>query len=257
MPDRKHSLSSVFRNILFMTGIIFLIYGLIVLCILGPNRIFNFFYIAAGLFLILFSKCRDTMNDSVRKILSVIILLLAVVFIIVETIIITYALKPSEKNADYVIVLGSQIRSDGPSIDFQARLDSAYAYFQENPDSKIICTGAKGPSEPVSEGQGGAEYLIMKGIPKEKILVEDQSFNTYQNLENAAKLISQEGKDPSETGIVVVSASYHLYRAHLLAKRIGFDSVTCKGGHGLWTLQPHYYTREFFALGKELLTTLR
>ncbi|MBQ6560656.1 MAG: YdcF family protein [Erysipelotrichaceae bacterium] len=191
------------------------------------------------------------------KALSFMLLMMGISFIIIEAIIFSYALKPAENDADYVIVLGSQMREEGPSLDFKARLDSTYDYFIDHPDTMIISTGAKGPSEPVSEGQGGAEYLIRKGVPKEKILIEDQSYNTYQNLENAAKLISQEGEDPSDSRIVIVSASYHLYRAQLLAKKLGFDHVSCKGGHGLLILQPHYYTREFFALIKECITTLR
>ena len=121
----------------------------------------------------------------------------------------------------------------------------------------IICTGAQGDNEPFSEAQGGRDYLISIGIPQDKILIEDQSFNTMQNLQNAYEIIKKEGKDPSRCKTVIVSASYHLFRASLLARHIGYSDISCKGGHGLLILQPHYYTREFFALGKELLTTLR
>jgi hypothetical protein len=35
------------------------------------------------------------------------------------------------------------------------------------------------------------------------------------------------------------------------------ENVFCKGGHGLAVLLPHYYTREFFALIKEVLFFLK
>ncbi len=240
-----------------MTGIIFLLYGLIVLLILGPYRIFNFFYLSAGLCLILFAGRWNRINERMNRGLAYVLLCIAILFAIVEAIIIIYAKRPAERGADYVIILGSQIREDGPSLDYQARLDSAFDYYGKNRDATVICTGAQGPSEPLSEAQGGANYLIKKGIPKEKILIEDRSFNTYQNLKNAAGLISETEQDLSKTKTVIVSASYHLYRASLLAKHIGFGQVSAKGSHGLWILQPHYYTREFFALGKELFTILR
>ncbi len=254
MQKLRESFFSVVKKIFFMIGILFLLYGVIVLCILGPYRVFNFFYLAAGSFLILLTRAWDHLNVRTAKVLSLTLLILGIIFIITEVIIISYSLKPAEKDADYVIVLGSQIRDDGPSLDYKARLDSAYDYYRNNPDTFIICTGAKGPSEPVSEAKGGAEYLIRSGIPKEKILIEDQSRNTFQNLENAAKLIEKQVGDPAGSDIVIVSASYHLYRAHILAEKIGFRQISCQGGHGLRILQPHYYTREFFALIKEMIS---
>ena len=93
---------------------------------------------------------------------------------------------------------------------------------------------------------------MKKGIGKDRILIEDQSFNTIQNLANARKLLEERGIDEDD-GVVIVSADYHLYRAKYIAEKLGYRNVSCKGGHGLWLLLPHYYTREFFALIKEYI----
>ena len=180
--------------------------------------------------------------------IEILFLVAATVFLCVEMRIFTFAMKEPAKGADCVIVLGSQIKEDGPSIDFKARLDSAYEYLMNNPESKVICTGGQGVYEPCSEAKGGRDYLLSLGVSKEKILIEDQSTNTVENLKNARQMINEEDK------VVIVSADYHLYRASYIARKIGYTEVSCKGGHGLWILLPQYYTREFFALFKEYLT---
>ncbi len=235
-----------------ITAAVFILYGLIVLALIGPYRIFSFFYLALGIALYLlavFSKC---LGEKANAVLLVLIAIASFCFLFVEARIISFSRKPCADGAGSVIVLGSQIREDGPSKDYQARLDSAYEYLIQNPGAIVVCTGAKGPGEPFSEAKGGADYLIQRGIEEDRILVEDQSFNTIENLLNAKKLLKERGFRP-EDSIVVVSADYHLFRAKYIAEKLGYDNVSCKGGHGLWLLLPHYYTREFFALFKEYI----
>ena len=232
------------------------IYGLIVLFVIGPFHIFNFFYLLAGLFLFLvchfYQTIKKKMQPKLFRFMIILFFILVSVFLIAEARIISFARKSCKEDADYLIVLGSGVNEDGPSNDFKARLDSAYAYLLENKDTLVICTGAQGPYEPVSEAQGGKDYLLKKGIEESRILLEDQSYNTVQNIRNSKALIEKK-TDPLTQRIVIVSSDYHLFRASLLAKREGFKDVSCKGGHGIWILLPQYYTREFFALGKELL----
>ena len=120
----------------------------------------------------------------------------------------------------------------------------------------MITTGGKGENEPIAEAVGGADYLIEKGIEKERIRIEDRSSTTLENLLNAKTIIEKEDSI-SKAKVVIVSADYHLYRASYIADKIGMKNVSCKGGHGLAVLLPHYYTREFFALIKEVLFSLK
>ncbi|MBQ1482817.1 MAG: YdcF family protein [Erysipelotrichaceae bacterium] len=232
---------------------IFILYGLIVLLMIGPFHIFNFFYLLAGTCLLLVCIFRKKIEQRLSKrLLSVLIglfVLLCVFFLFIEARILSCALTPYEKDADYVIVLGSHINEEGPSKDYQARLDSAYDYLTENEKSLVVCTGAKGPYEPLSEAKGGKDYLMKRGIDASRILTEERSYDTFQNLENAKALIG----DVEKQKILIVSADYHLYRAKYLAAKLGYKDVSVKGGHGSLLLLPQYYTREFFALCKEYL----
>lgn len=232
---------------------VFILYGLIVLSLIGPYRVFSFFYLAAGIALYLISAFSRRLNEKQNRILFIAAAIPAFCFLLVEARIVAFSRKPGASDADALIVLGSQVRDSGPSMDYQARLDSAYEYLIENPDTIAVCTGAKGDNEPVSEAKGGADYLIQRGISEERILIEDQSFNTIENLANAKKLLKERGIH-EEDSVVIVSADYHLYRAKYIAEKLGYRNVSCRGGHGLWILLPHYYTREFFALIKEYIT---
>ena len=246
------------RKTLFLKviSLIMVIYGSIVLFLIGPFRIFSFFYLLSGITLFLCVRSADLIRgffpEKIRKVLLVCIGLAILIFLATEALIVSFSMRPCEKGADYVIVLGSQIRENGPSMDYQARLDSAFAYLSENRDSLVICTGAKGDSEPITEAEGGKRYLMGKGIEEKRILTEDESFSTLQNLKNAKKIIEKKTRI-EDAKVVIVSADYHLFRASYIAGKLGYENVSCKGGHGLWILLPHYYTREFFALGKELL----
>ena len=243
-------MNELVRKILMVIGIIFLIYGLIVLVLIGTGGIFNFFFPVSGILLIALSFLMTKMNAKLFAITCIVLFLISIVFVSVESMIISHSFKDPVKNGDYVIVLGSQIRNDGPSIDYQARLDKAYDYLIENPDAKVITTGGKGDNEPISEAEGGKQYLVKRGIDESRILIEDQSHDTLQNLSNAKRIIEND-TDKKDVKVVIVSAIYHLYRASYIADKIGLKNVSTTGGHGLLILLPQYFTREFFGLVKE------
>ena len=70
-----------------------------------------------------------------------------------------------------------------------------------------------------------AHYLEQNGVPRENILLEDQSHNTWQNLTYTAQRLKEAGTDVEE-GIVIVSNGFHLSRARMLARRAGFENVS-------------------------------
>ena len=228
-------------------------YGLTILSILGFAGFFNYIWLAAGVFILLLVLMYEKLNNALRKVLIVFVAIGLALFILAEIQIISFSLKPAEPDADYVIVLGSQLRSSGPSVDFRGRLEAAFDYLRSNEKTLVITTGGQGINEPKSEGEGGAEYLIARGLSSDRVLIESDSYSTVENIENAIKIIKAHGGNPDSSSIVVVSNTYHLLRAKLIANKLGLTTVSCTGGHGLKILDPHYFTREFFALIKEWL----
>ena len=124
-----------------------------------------------------------------------------------------------------MIVLGCQVREDGPSVLLRDRLDEALAYWEDHEDTLIVVSGGQGSNEPTTEARAMADYLEERGVEEDQILLEDRSHNTAQNLRYSRALLEEAGEDLSG-GVIVVSNGFHLTRARMLAQRAGFDQVS-------------------------------
>lgn len=153
-----------------------------------------------------------------------------------------------EQGADYVIVLGAKWRIDGPSEVLRRRLDTAVAYLNENPDTKVIVSGGQGNNEPVSEAAGMRQYLVEAGINDERIRMEDASTNTFQNLVFSGRLL-----DPGNDKVVIVTNNFHVFRAVCIAEKQGYKDVEGMAAGSLPGMAPHNLLREFFGVVKDFL----
>ena len=118
-----------------------------------------------------------------------------------------------------MVILGCQVKPWGPSILLQDRLDKALEYLETEPDMTVVVSGGQGPDEHISEARAMADYLMEQGIEQERILLEDQSHNTVQNLTLTRQLLDELGYD-LEQDIVVVSNGFHLTRVRMLWERV-------------------------------------
>jgi uncharacterized SAM-binding protein YcdF (DUF218 family) len=128
-----------------------------------------------------------------------------------------------------MVILGCQVKPWGPSILLQDRLDKALDYLDDHPGLTVVVSGGQGRDEPMSEAQAMYDYLVEHGVDGERILLEDQSHNTDQNLRNTVELLADAGYD-ADADIVVVSNGFHLTRVRMLWSRI------CGGDDNLSTL---------------------
>ena len=144
---------------------------------------------------------------------------------------------------DYLIVLGARVEQDGPSRALQHRIDAAAEYMAENPDAIAIASGGKGADESVSEAACIRDGLIAAGIAPERILLEEQSSTTAENMQFSEALISDE-----TAAVGIVTNNYHVHRAIGLARKAGI-----RNPHGVaaeytgFTLF-HYMVREALGL---------
>lgn len=152
--------------------------------------------------------------------------------------------KP-EPGADCVIVLGAAVRGENLSATFRARLDCAYDYLAENPETKVIVTGGMGSGESVTEASAAKRYLAGRGIAQERIYMEDRSTSTQENLLFSKEILAREFDEDAR--LILVSSDYHLYRARLVAKKQGLD-VETMGNRSIIYLIPNFYLREYVAV---------
>ena len=81
----------------------------------------------------------------------------------------------AESGLDYVIVLGAQVKPEGPSRTLKLRLDKAAEYALQNPETTLILSGGQGENEPESEAKAMERYLLEHGVPNRQMILEDRS----------------------------------------------------------------------------------
>ena len=117
-----------------------------------------------------------------------------------------------------MVIFGCQVKPWGPSILLQDRLDTALDYWEDHPDIRIIVTGGKGDDEHMSEAQCMYEYLTSHGVEGGNIYQEDQSRNTWQNVNYTLDLMEKEGWSLTDD-VILVSSGFHLSRIEMLWDR--------------------------------------
>ena len=180
--------------------------------------------------------------------LGIIATLGLILFVIVEGLIISGFKNNEDAELDYLIVLGAQLKKSGPSRVLQMRLDKAYDYLIEHEDTLVIVSGGKGSDEPDTEAEGMYQYLIKKGIDPGRIIKEDRSRDTFQNITFSSTFI-----DVDNDKVGIVSNNFHIFRAVNLAKHAGYKHVVGMPAPSELTLLPNNMFREFFGVMKDFV----
>ena len=273
------------RIILAAAGIISALYGAAVVSCIGTGHWFNTAFIILGAGIILTACLLPSItkwiktNKSGKIIASAICIILCLAllnFSIFEIKVLKFAASKPADHASWVIVLGAKVKvGTGPSLEYSVRLKNAAQYINNQAlyakqnsslgknNVRLILTGGKGPDEPITEAEGGYEYLTKNGylivgdepdavISKSNIFLEKKSTSTSENMKFAMEIIKENGGS-EEDSVVIVSSSFHLYRASELAKEAGFKNTSYSGSTGLKLLIPFYYVREYAAYVREHL----
>lgn len=252
---RTHNVMKQFSKIFIVIGILSVAYGAGVVSIIGVSHWFDFASVVAGVGIIAFVFLAPSFKILPKRIkqgfLFVLILALCI-FGLTEMRIITEGQELPLAGADYIIVLGAKVEGENPSFALARRIEAAAEYMLANPSAIALATGGRGADEMISEGNAIANGLCALGIEQSRILVENKSTSTKENLFYALNIINKNGGS-SKSRIVIVSSGYHIFRAKKLAEMIGYQNVSAKGCQSMPYLAPHYYAREFAALIKEKL----
>ena len=254
-----------FPAILFtIIGILCVLYGIAVFLIRSGTMFYAVWLALGACFLLLGFLARIRFYDRLPKILKALLLIAAaaviLLFIICEGFVLRGFGSRAPEGLDYLIVLGAQVREDGPSavlkyrLDAAAsavlkyRLDAAVDYLKENESTLCIVTGGKGEGEPLTEGEGMKQYLTAQGIDPARILVEDQARNTVQNIQFSKQLMSS-----PDASTALVTNNFHVTRATALARKQGLTNVYAIAAPSDPVYLPNNMFREFFGLTKDFL----
>ena len=169
-------------------------------------------------------------------------------FLAAETPILYTALTAGKSDAPYVIVLGAAVYGETPSISVRHRCDRASEHLASHPDAAAVVSGGQGEGENISEAEAMRRYLIDKGVAQSRILMEDRSTSTWENLTFSKQIIEESGGDPSR--VAVVSSAYHLYRARRMAAALGMAADGLASSDGYPVYMAGMYIREALAVWK-------
>ncbi len=155
-----------------------------------------------------------------------------------------------DRDKDFVIVLGCGIRRDGtPTPLLKGRLDLALDFRRRQleetgQDLVFVTSGGQGPDEVISESACMKQYLLDQGIPEERIIEEDQSADTFENMKFSKEKIW--AADP-EGKVAFSTTNYHVFRSGLCARRVKMRAVGM-GARTRWYFWPNAAVREFVGL---------
>ena len=185
---------------------------------------------------------------TILRILNVLIAAGLTVFFAVECFVVSGAFHTPQDGLDAITVLGARVNDDGPSGSLRERIETAADYLKRNPNTVCIVSGGQGDDEPMSEAQCMLEGLVSAGVESERILMEDQSTSTVENLRNSLPML-----DENVHTVGIVTSDFHVFRALCLARSIGgydFSGIPARSSFFGFI---HYAMREFFTLSVSLV----
>ena len=144
-----------------------------------------------------------------------------------------------KRDADYIIVLGAGIIGSRVTPLLAARIEKGIELLCYNPNAVLIMSGGQGSGEDIPESKAMADYALDKGVDVEKIILEQKSVSTQENL-----CFSRELMNKQKPQIIIVTTAYHVFRALILAKQQGIRCVGF-GAKTKWYFTLNAFIREF------------
>lgn len=133
--------------------------------------------------------------------------------------------------ADAAVVLGAAVWGHArPSPVLERRLRAALELYRRGRVEYIATTGGVGRGtheHPLAEGVASQRWLVRHGVAPERVLIEDRSHNTVENL----RFIAPTLRAHRINTVFVVSDGYHLGRALVIARDAGLraEAIACDG----------------------------
>ena len=151
--------------------------------------------------------------------------------------------RHSQKNvsADAVVVLGAAVHGDKVTWVLENRLNTAIAFLAANPTAVAVVSGGQGAEETVTEASAMKKYMVARGVPESRVLLEEHATNTPENFTLSKPIIDASvGKNAR---IAFVTTDFHVYRASRVAQNLGIPAVGISAPD-VWYLRLNNFLRE-------------
>ncbi len=204
--------------------------------------------ILGGLYIVVLSILFNRINNTLWHILfAAAILGIALTITLISMIYLKGKTKADKERV--IIVLGCRVKWDRPSLSLIKRVDTAYDFLTKNPKAVAILSGGQGKDEALSEAECMKNLLLEKGIDKNRLILENKSTTTDENIAFSLKIIDALGLDKS---VAIATSEYHQLRASLICKRYGLEAKA-QSSKTKPTILHVFLIREIFGLIKEII----
>ena len=149
-----------------------------------------------------------------------------------------------------LVVLGCRVYGERPSRLLRWRAVCAAKYLKAHPAALAVLSGGQGRDESISEAEAMRRLLTASGIAPGRLLLEDKSTSTQENIAFSGEILAANGL--SGRPVAVVTNSFHLLRACLMAKRQGFQAYGL-AARSSFLSYPTFFVRELLGLCKFFL----
>ena len=143
---------------------------------------------------------------------------------------------------DYLMVLGASVYADGPSPALTRRINAVMDCLDQHPDAVIIASGGQGRNEPISEAQCIRDELVKRGVDPGRIVMEDKSTDTRENMIYSRALI-----DRPDAAVGIVTNNFHIWRSLRMARRAGLTNAHGIAAEYTGPTLLHFMVRETIA----------
>ena len=197
-----------------------------------------------------------------KKAVKIIIVILVLLFVVAATAafsvdsfvkakakerIITAEEATQISDADCIIVLGCRVWSDNtPSAMLSDRLKRGVELYKAGAAPKLLMSGDHG-REDYDEVNVMRKYAEEEGVDSKDIFTDHAGFSTYETMYRAKEVFKAKK-------VIIVTQSYHLYRAVYDAEKLGLEAVGVASYERDYdSKQPYRDVREIAARCKDFI----
>ncbi len=163
-----------------------------------------------------------------------------------------YFLTPEQaydfQDADCIIVLGCRVNDTTPSPMLSDRLLRGIELYDNGAAPKLLMSGDHGRTD-YDEVNAMKQFAIDRGVPSENVFMDHAGFSTYETMYRAKEVFAAKR-------VIIVTQSYHLYRAVYIARALGLDAYGVSSDLQTYIKQPMYDMREVLARNKDFVMTI-
>lgn len=217
---------------------------------LFPGIIGSIFIIAGMLYNFWGFDLIGVRHRTIRNLLILLLGFWVATFLFIEGLILTGAQSDENKNADFVIVLGAALHGEQLSLTLVSRMNKALTYLKAHPDTMVVVSGGQGPGESLTEAEAMKRFLVAGGINENRILKEENSTSTIENLTFSKAIIEKYTQQTPQ--VMLTTNDFHMYRAKILAQRLGLQ-VNALPSETPLSIRFNAYFREYFAVIKSYI----